>query len=219
MYKFTIEANKCLKQSVNGYYHGSYYKGNWQIAGTLENLLTTLKNDIPPYQSITDLKYANKRLTQILKEDLANFPTKELTICVVPRAKKEDHYNSNQLWFKATVRKVIKEMGFHDGIDYILRHTNTRTTHRDKSGYGGDGDRPYSGITQNTCTISSEVSGKDILLIDDIYTKTINVDEDAIQALLDHGARSVIFYAVGKTESSYYNSSTAWLSEAISLGW
>ena len=43
--------------------------------------------------------------------------------------------------------------------------------------------------------------GKDILLIDDIYTKTVNIDEDAIQALLDNGARSVFFYAIGKTVS------------------
>lgn len=42
---------------------------------------------------------------------------------------------------------------------------------------------------------------KDILLIDDIYTKTINIDEDAIQALIESGAKSVTFYAVGRTRS------------------
>jgi predicted amidophosphoribosyltransferase len=41
--------------------------------------------------------------------------------------------------------------------------------------------------------------GKDILLIDDVYTCSINIDEDAIQALYDNGANSVIFYAIGKT--------------------
>jgi phosphoribosylpyrophosphate synthetase len=68
-----------------------------------------------------------------------------------------------------------------------------------RSGYGGDGDMPYVGITKATCKISSDVRGKDILLIDDIYTKGVNIDEDAIQALLDNGAKSVIFYAVAKT--------------------
>jgi hypoxanthine-guanine phosphoribosyltransferase len=29
---------------------------------------------------------------------------------------------------------------------------------------------PYPGITKATCTISNEVKGKDILLIDDLYT-------------------------------------------------
>ena len=43
------------------------------------------------------------------------------------------------------------------------------------------------------------VKGKDILLIDDVYTKSINIDEDAIQVLLDKGARSVLFYCIGKT--------------------
>ena len=70
-----------------------------------------------------------------------------------------------------------------------------------KSGYGGDGDLPYQGITAATCTISDNVRGKDILLIDDLYTKTVNIDEDCIQALLDKGANSVTFYAIGKTVS------------------
>jgi len=39
------------------------------------------------------------------------------------------------------------------------------------------------------------------LLIDDIYTKSINIDEDAIQALIDKGAKSIVFYAIGKTLS------------------
>jgi phosphoribosylpyrophosphate synthetase len=75
-----------------------------------------------------------------------------------------------------------------------------------RSGHGGNGDLPYPGITKNTCTISENVRGKNILLIDDLYTKTVNIDEDAIQALLDKGARSVVFYAVGKTMSRDFNS-------------
>ena len=31
------------------------------------------------------------------------------------------------------------------------------------------------------------------------YTQTVNIIEDAIQALFDKGARSVIFYAIGYT--------------------
>lgn len=41
-------------------------------------------------------------------------------------------------------------------------------------------------------------------MIDDIYTETVNIDEDAIQALLDNGAQAVVFYAVAKTKKSYY---------------
>ncbi|MCF6205161.1 MAG: hypothetical protein L3J59_16105 [Methylococcaceae bacterium] len=58
---------------------------------------------------------------------------------------------------------------------------------------------PYKGITNDTCHISDNVRGRTIILIDDIYTGGVNIDEDAIQALLDKGARSVYFYAIGKT--------------------
>ena len=93
---------------------------------------------------------------------------------------------------------------FVDGTDYIVRHTDTRTTHMDKSGYGGNGNLPYPGITKDTCTISDKIIGKDILLIDDLYTESINIDEDAIQALLDCGAKSVTFYSLGKTIRKSY---------------
>ena len=89
--------------------------------------------------------------------------------------------------------------GFIDSTDHVVRHTDTRTTHMDKSGYGGEGNLPYPGITKDTCTISDKVRGKDILLIDDLYTASVNIDEDAIQALFDNGARSVTFYSLGKT--------------------
>ena len=54
-------------------------------------------------------------------------------------------------------------------------------------------------LQKKTCSISNDVKDTNILLIDDLYTKTINIDEDAIQALLDKGASTVFFYAIGKT--------------------
>ena len=93
--------------------------------------------------------------------------------------------------------------GFNDGTHDIIRHTDTKTTHRARWGYGGDGRMPYAGITSDTCTLSDEIIGKDILLIDDLYTKTVNIDEDCLQALIDKGARSVYFYSIGKTLSRY----------------
>lgn len=100
---------------------------------------------------------------------------------------------------KSTIQDVVNKLcGFSNGIDYIIRHTDTRTTHRDRAGYGGTGKLPYVGITRKTCTISNNVKDKDILLIDDLYTESVNIDEDAIQALIDKGARSVFFYAIGR---------------------
>ena len=95
---------------------------------------------------------------------------------------------------RATIQCVTKRLAdFVDGTHDIIRHTNTATTHMARSGHGGLGEMPYVGITKETCSISDDVIGQDILLIDDLYTKTVNIDEDCIQALLDKGARSAIF--------------------------
>lgn len=193
-----------LRQSIGAFYHADYSggAGQWRVPGTIENIIVTLKNDITPYTPIV-LQNASQLLANILLADLPlilqQIGKKNLTVCVIPRAKA--NYDPNQLLFKATVSDVANRLnGFSNGTNYITRHTDTKTTHlsRGSSG-GGSGNLPYPGITKNTCTISNQVRGKDILLIDDLYTKSVNIDEDAIQALLDNGASSVTFYSVGKT--------------------
>lgn len=194
-----------LKQSTNAFYHSDYSGGgNWRVQGTIENLIVTLKNDITPYTP-TVLQNACQLLENILLTDLPlisqQIRKNNLTVCVIPRAKA--NYNPNQLLFKTTVSNVVNRLnGFNNGTNFIVRHTDTKTTHlsRGSSG-GGNGNAPYPNITKETCTISTEMNGKDILLIDDLYTKSINIDEDAIQALLDNGANSVTFYSIGKTVS------------------
>lgn len=191
-----------LKQSIDAFYHADYTGGGqWRVQGTIENIIVTLKNDINPTPAAV-LQNASQLLANILLADLRLIPQQigksNLSVCVIPRAKV--NYNSNQLLFKATVSDVANRLnGFNNGTNYIVRHTDTITTHRNRAGYGGNGNLPYPGITKATCTISNEVRGKDILLIDDLYTKSVNIDEDAIQALLDKGANSVTFYSVGKT--------------------
>lgn len=209
MNEFTIYANEYLNYNIQGFYHEEYHAGNWKIDGTVENIITTLKNDIPPFKSKETLQLAVNRLIAIVEKNLIEIKQTNrhmnLTICIVPRAKIEDSYSNNQLLFKKVIHHLAVKLGFNDGTNYIKRHTNTRTTHRDRSGHGGDGRRPYPGITKETCHISNKVKGKDILLIDDLYTKSINIDEDAIQALLDNDAKSVIFYAPGKTVNNLYS--------------
>ncbi len=200
MKEFTINSNDFLSQDIQGYYHQDYL--HYQEEGN-PDFINDLKNQFGDTDDCI-LHDAKKDLKQVFKEDLDEIvkrnATKTLTVCVIPRAKSEDYYNENQKKFREGISEVIDEFnGLINGTKYIIRHTNTVTTHMDKSGYGGDGKRPYVGITKDTCTISEQVRGKDILLIDDIYTKTIDIDEDAIQALLDNGAKSVIFYAVGRT--------------------
>jgi predicted amidophosphoribosyltransferase len=202
MNEFTIISDKkYLKVDVQGYYHTHYtgYKniGNPDYLNDLKNTFNSFSNE-----NIGKLDRAIEEFHSVLRTDLSQFP-KELTICVVPRSKSENTYEHNQLLFKEVIKDIIGELGFQDGSNYIVRHTNTKTTHLAHSPrgaqYAGDGSMPYLGITKDTCSISDAVNGKSILLIDDIYTNGVNIDEDAIQALFDNGANSIIFYAVGKT--------------------
>ncbi|MDR0508028.1 MAG: amidophosphoribosyltransferase [Dysgonamonadaceae bacterium] len=183
----------------------SYYNCDYTGMGNAGNpdFLNHLKNQFNR-TNVVELQNNQSILCDVLQIDLnlikGIYSNINLTICVVPRAKEESFYSTDQKLFRQTVSNVVNTVGgYSDGTNYILRHTNTRTTHLDRSGYGGDGDLPYPGITKDTCNISNAVRGKDILLIDDIYTAGIYIDEDAIQALFDNGVKNVYFYAVGKT--------------------
>ena len=195
-----------LTKKVQAYYHDDYHGGDPELrdtTGTVESIITTLKNQFKD-KSKEVLIQAGKNMIAILNKDLPQIlratGLEELVVCAIPRSKAKNSYIPAQLLFKKAIEASVKNLGkFIDGTDYIVRHTDTRTTHMDKSGYGGEGNLPYPGITKDTCTISDKVRGKDILLIDDLYTASVNIDEDAIQALFDNGARSVIFYSLGKT--------------------
>ena len=219
MKQFTILANessfrgdsfgvKCLSRDVQAFYHDDYFPGNnWKTIGTIENTVCTLKNDITPYTPVI-LRGACNRLAQILRTDLPQVlratGLSQIRVCVIPRAKRETYYRTDQLFLRATIQSVVRRLaGFEDGTHDIIRHTDTKTTHRARWGYGGEGRMPYAGITNDTCTLSDDIIGKDILLIDDLYTKTVNIDEDCLQALIDKGAKSVFFYSIGKTVSRY----------------
>lgn len=195
-----------IKQSVDAFYNDEYLSGNnerRETIGTVENIITTFKNQFSNKGEHVLLRAKNNLILKLhtdLPQILQRTGKSKLTVCVIPRSKTISTYQANQMLFKTGVIEAIRNLnGFSDGTNYILRHTNTRTTHMDRSGHGGDGELPYPGITKATCTISENVKGKDILLIDDLYTKSVNIDEDAIQALLDNGANSVVFYALGYT--------------------
>jgi hypothetical protein len=197
--------SKFLRQDTTAFYHLDYNSGgSWQIPNSIENLIWTFKNDVDPFPE--RLPNVQQQLSAILRHDLPEILRQvrknNLTVCVVPRSKAENYYRADQLLFRGVISNVVDQLpNFNNGTNYIVRHTNTRTTHLDRNGEGGDGNLPYPGITKETCTISVQVNGRDILLIDDLYTKSVNIDEDAIQALIDKGANSVTFYSIGKTIS------------------
>jgi len=201
MMQFQIQANNYLSRNTNAFYHVPYTRmGN---PGN-PNYLNDLKNTFNSFLE-QKLRSTAQQLRGVLQEDLPqifqSLGFDVITVCVVPRAKAEDAYHANQQLFRTTVQAVIGQVnGFVDGTSYIRRHTNTRTTHlrNQVPNYTNDGAKPYPGITGKTCDISPNVKGKNILLIDDIYTPGVNIDEDAINELLRAGARTVTFYAVGK---------------------
>ena len=202
---FIIKTNPFLKQDIQSFYHKEYFGGNnnWNMEGRIEHLIWTIKNDEGCKESHRlYLSTACKRLKNILYQDLLKIRNEigiDLTVCVVPRAKEGFLYRKDQMLFRQIVSNVVNNLtSFEDGTKYIVRHTTTKTTHLRNSGEENS-KSPYIGITKDTCYISDNIIGKNILLIDDIYTKSINIDEDAIQALLDKGAKDVWFYSIGKT--------------------
>jgi hypothetical protein len=211
MHSLTIKRNEFLQSEVPGFYHTDYVP--YERRNEVENYpvyLLTLKNDPNRNWWDSKLREAKQQLLRVLLNDLpkifAQTNKPRVTVCVVPRAKANDTYRPDQLLFKEVVKSAVVQLGdnFIDGTNFIERHTSTKTTHlrRPIEGFINDGEDPYPGISLDSCHFSQSIIGSDIILIDDIYTENINIDEDMIQALRDKGANSIIFYAIGKTKSS-----------------
>lgn len=203
MNQFIVNSNNYLHKPVTAFFH-TYYTGMGKQGNP--DYLNCLKNTFNNF-SVNSLQSAVDELCRVLYTDLLQISNSlnlsPVVICVVPRAKCENAYHSNQQLFRATVQAVISQIpNFIDGTSYLYRHINTKTTHlrREVPNYNNDGSEPYPGITMETCIISPCVKDKNILLIDDVYTPGVNVDEDAINSLLIAGAKTVAFYAVGKVE-------------------
>ncbi len=187
--------------SVVGYYHDEY-PGMYHPENRIL-FVNRLKNDC--LQVSHNGIVANEvALAEAIRDDLARITAKHgpLTLVGVPRSKREAGYPWEQMGLKRALRRAVAaNPQLSDGLDFIVRHTDTRCTHRSPWGFGGAGEGPRPGLLADTCTLSPEIAGRDILLVDDIYTPGCGIDEDAIDALLSAGARSVVFYAVGYTVS------------------
>jgi phosphoribosylpyrophosphate synthetase len=199
MKNFTINTNPYLDYDIEAYYFGTHE--NWR--STEVGFLNTLKNDDGTFTNAKrefgfTLDEAKNKVKEILNRDLTEINknyNQKLTVCIVPRSKPSAMYNDNQLKFSEAIKEFVNEhTEFYDGTNYIQRIIETPVTHLTR-----DYNSVTVGVTKETCSISSEVNGKDIILIDDIYTESINIIEDAIQALFDNGAKSVILYTLGKT--------------------
>ena len=208
--KFIICRNSFLNKTTIGYHNRDYTGYGQPNNPDFLNILKNTFNNI----SVFDLIQAKQEVQNILLDDIPsimkdnNFKN---CVCVcIPRSKALTTYTPNQLFFRNAVRGATNQIdGIIDGSNFIIRYTNTRTTHLPETTgrvtitgqvSENDGDLPYPGITKKTCRINTDkICNKNIILIDDIYTNGINIDEDCIQALLDAGAKNVIFYAIAYT--------------------
>ena len=192
-----------LDRGVDLFFHAHYY-GFYSSENTLK-YINYLKNDRRGFDNL--ISQSEDKAAMVLAADLSELVKRygPLTVCGIPRSKREDVYPSEKMGLKRAIRKAIAMNPLlADGMDYIVRHTNTLCTHRSYWGYGGDGEGPRPGLIRDTCHLSSEIAGKNIVLVDDIYTAGVGIDEDGVRALFDAGAKSVIMYTFGCTASRGY---------------
>lgn len=163
MNEFVIESNVYLSRNTRAFFHTNYL--GFRQPGN-PDFLNYLKND-----SLWDnakLPKAKRILKKTLISDLPKvaelLQLRDLTVCVVPRAKAEQSYSQAQLQFIATVREYLAEAGgLADGTGFIRRHTDTKTTHltylkQPINGLANEGEMPFPGITSRTCHLSDDIA-------------------------------------------------------------
>lgn len=209
-YEFKIQSNRYLKENCVGYYSMDFKSVSQGGELTFLHTLKNNKLDKKEADLIEAKNEARETITEFLFDYLYNYNFNNIVVCRIPRSK--SYFKESQLYFQQAIREAISAVNNYvninlvDGIDYIWRIKDVATTHLANSPLAQatlpklcSGDKPYPGITKDTCSISDKVRGRTILLIDDIYTWGVGVVEDCIQALYDKGAEKVIFYAVGRT--------------------
>lgn len=201
MKNFIIKSNSYLDRDVKAYYNCDYVghqqKGNPDFINRLKNM-TGAHREI---DLVDDFIEVCERATKDLQTIIESENLKNCIACVVPRSKKEKHYLQKQLMFKKAISSVLDKLDVENGVNVIKRIKDTKTTHSWRL-EDNKGDMPYKGITKDTCEIDKgKMAGKDIILVDDIYTEGVNVAEDCVQTLFDFGAKSVTLYVIAKTRS------------------
>lgn len=200
MTEFTIYKNEYLNQNVTGYFH-TYYTGygnpnNPNYLNTLKNTFNNTHKEILRRAACNVVNILIKDIPQVIQCQNMNAP-----VCVcVPRSRA--NMAESQMHFQISVSVACDYLNsIENGTSTIVRKIDTATTHLARSSAKNDGPMPYPGITNDTCYIDkSKIYGREVLLIDDIYTRYCNIDEDCIQALLSYGAKRVVFYSVAYTK-------------------
>lgn len=196
-----VDEDSARQFLVESYFHDEYY--GMSSPNNRVRFVNTLKND-RLRSSREEILNGEVQLANAIRDDLAWITRMHgaRTLVGVPRSKCETSYPWAKMGLKRALRRAVSANPMlSDGLDFIVRHTDTLCTHRSYWGYGGAGEGPRPGLLADTCRLSPRIAGRDILLVDDIYTPNCGIDEDAIGAVLEAGARSVVFYAIGYTVS------------------
>lgn len=217
MEKFVISANLFLKKNTFAFYHQPYTG-----FGNDDNpeFINTIKNNFNG-ASVKELEEAKATIKDIILNDMHTLyetigkktQFHDWLLVCVPRSRAEQALFPKQKLFREAISEAACDLpSIEDGTQAIIRHTTVRTTHIKKPDIvfkGADGKEikndeckhPYPGMIKDTCTIDRNmIKDKNIILIDDVYTKSANIDEDCIQALYDNGAKYVVFYAIAYTQ-------------------
>ncbi|HEB9342980.1 TPA: hypothetical protein RZK39_000291 [Campylobacter coli] len=201
----TIEKNEYLSKNIELFYDLDYTR-----FGDDKNpdFLNILKNTFSQENELVlkaSKDNAKRYIYCFLEGVIKKYRGQNFVICSVPRSKA--NFLPNQLLFQKAISEAIDELNkkyfnvLIDGVNFIKRKKNVKTTHIKSSNYQNDGDYPYPGITKKTCFIDyKKINNANVVLIDDIYTKTINVIEDCIQALLDFNADVKCVYCIAQTK-------------------
>lgn len=208
---FRVDSNEYLSKQIDAYAHGLYIPYRSSYSGYLTRLILDLKGS-----PTCDIDTVKTNAATIIQNDLDGIITNlkkyqnfRPTIVAMARSKPDCFWKEYELQFRPSIAMALsnskivkgsKEKWMLDGINFIKRKKETQTTHLGRSGrLRNNGSAPYPGITKDTCVLCGDVRGKYVILIDDIYTPGVCVDEDCIQYLYDNGARDVILYVLGLT--------------------
>ena len=199
MKKFTITSNYYLQNDITGYFNCNYIgyqkHGNPDFINRLKNMSTQYSE----LDLVMDFIQVFENAYQDIKSIIFDTKLSDCAIAVIPRSKAEQHYKQSQLLFRKAISCVADKLNCKNATDALKRVKDTKTTHSWRMEHNL-GPMPYKGITKDTCHIDkSKIKDKNIVLVDDIYTKNVNIAEDCIQTLLDCGAKSVILYVIAKT--------------------
>lgn len=197
-----------LKHNIEAYYNRDYIgygkDGNPDFLNEIKDIFGTkyIKKINEAYEEVKDVfKGDLQQLHEIKKGE-------EFVVICVPRSKSS--FSEKQQYFRKAISDVVEELNLPNitnGCNAVTRIKDTKTTHmrqKDIPNFKNDQEPPYIGITKDTCKFKlDKIKGRNIILVDDIYTSGVNVDEDCIEALYDYGAKEVLLYTIAKTKKSY----------------